>query len=314
VQPSDQDSLQAAGAQASSGDLPAGACQRCGERLATGQEWCLECGTARQGRGARRGRDAARAATTIAASVALLVGGAGAASYAALTDDSPPPPAAAAVPAAVAAAPATTQPAPTATTATATTTTTAKLPPIATKATLPPVPESPTPSSSKTTTTKTTTKTTEEESGPKLVALGAEAASVYDPYKRATDQTDPADSYDDDAKTAFTLSTAPGPPAMGIGLDYDLETARVVRQIELQTTTPGFTVEVYGAAAGRPADILDPAWKHLTDASDVAVKAADDGKVTIDITPGRYRHLLLWFTTPPSAGPALAITEVRLLD
>ena len=248
--------------------------------------------------------------------VALLVLGAGAASYAALTDDPAAPVAAVAAPAAVAAAPAATAAAPAATTtATAPPTTTAKLPPIATTATLPPVPKSPTPSSSKTTTKTTTTKTTTTEAtGPKQVELGAEAASLYDPYKRATDQTDPADSYDDDAKTAFTFSTAPGPPAMGVGIDYDLETARAIRQVEIQTTTPGFSVEVYAAEAGRPADILDPAWKHLTDVTDVAAKADDHGKVTIDFTPGRYRHLLLWFTTPPPAGPALAISEVRLLD
>ena len=298
-------------------DLSPAACQRCGEQLQAGQEWCLECGSARRTGSARRGRDAARTATTIAAAVVLLVGGAAAASYAALTDKPsasvPTAAAAAAVAAAPAPAPA---PAPAAAPAAppTTTATTPKLPSIATTATLPAVPKSPAPTTTATTNTTTTKTTTPKHDGPTEVALGADAASVYDPYKRAADQTDPADSYDGDAKTAFTLSTAPGPATMGIGLDYNLETARAVRQIEIKTTTPGFSVEVYGAKAGRPATILDQGWKHLGDAAAVATKPSDNGAVTVTLAPGHYRHVLLWFTTPPPAGPALAISEVRLLD
>jgi hypothetical protein len=304
---------QAASREVPSADAPVGACERCGQRLAPGQDWCLECGSAQRARrGGRVGREAARAATTIAVAVALLVCGAAAAGYAALTDQPSPSVTASAV------APAPVAPA---VTATAAATTAAKppptrpspLPPLAKTATLPPVPTAPTTTPAPAQ-TKTTATTPGETPGLQEVALGTDAAAVYDPYARVTDQTDPADSYDDDSKTLLTINTAAGPPAMSVGLDYSFDTAHAVRAIEVHTTTPGFSVEVYGAKAGLPPNILDPGWAHLGDASSVATKKDDDGAVTITFTPGRYRHVLLWFTTPPPAGPALAISEVRLLD
>ncbi len=65
--------------------VPDFACEACGAGMESGQDWCLECGTAARGRlGAKGGW---RAAFTIVALVLLLVGGAGVAGYAALTTD-----------------------------------------------------------------------------------------------------------------------------------------------------------------------------------------------------------------------------------
>jgi len=313
------------------------ACETCGEPLVAVQEWCLQCGHAQSGRlGAKPGW---RAATTIVCVVVALVLSAVAASYAALSDDAAP--AVAVAPLVAAAPPVAAVPPPPAPTATATATTATEntdsvpapaLPPTISTATPPPT-AVPTPTKTIDTDTTTTdsTKTTDGTKAPEITAsdtpglqeivLGTDAASVYDPYKKVVDQTDPADSYDDKPNTTFTIQTAPG-ATMGVGIDFDLDTARAVRAVEVHTSTPGFDVEVYGAKGVLPIDILDPGWAHLTDQATFGAHANAGGRETLRFAPGKYRHVLLWFTTPPPAAAdadptaplAIGITQVRLLD
>ena len=77
------------------------------------------------------------------------------------------------------------------------------------------------------------------------------------------DQTDPSDSYDENGKTVFTVTTDPAKPDMSVGLEFNLETVQHVEKVYFRTTTPGITVEVYGAKDKLPPDILDTRWKHL---------------------------------------------------
>jgi len=69
-----------------------------------------------------------------------------------------------------------------------------------------------------------------------------------------------------------------------------------------------------------PPDILDTRWSHITnrskvDANSKAGNKPGDGKERIVLGAGthKYRHILLWFTTPPSAGPTVRISELSLL-
>jgi len=310
--------------------------------MAPGQDWCLDCGMAAPGRlGQRPGW---RAAVTVVGLTLLLAAGAAVASYAALSDDAnrdvskptvanvtpvtpqsaPPPatstpataPATGAKPPSAGAAPATPPPALT-------------LPKV-----VPPViahppsvpPASPTPTN--TPTTKPTTPATPTKpvtpSKPtkhtlQPISLGADAATLYDPYNRATDKGDPADAYDNDPTTSWFVTTAAG-PEMGVGLDVDLGSAQGVKVIQLATSTPGYRVEVYGATKDLPPDILDTRWSHITNRSKVdqsskAGNKPNDGKERIVLGAGthRYRHILLWFTTPPTAGPTVRISELSLL-
>ena len=101
-----------------------------------------------------------------------------------------------------------------------------------------------------------------------------------------------------------------------------------MRAVELSTSTPGGTIEVYGAdGSAVPTDILDTRWTHLAarkhvDRDDTAGNKAGDGKEQIKVaTPGagsgdagaRVRRILLWFTTPPSGGHTVRISELKLL-
>jgi hypothetical protein len=160
------------------------------------------------------------------------------------------------------------------------------------------------------------------KTGHHPIDLGVDIATVYDPYDSAVDQTDPSDSYDQDRETVFTVTTDVEKD-MAIGLDFDLETPQRVEKVYFRTTTPGFTVEVYGAEGKLPPDILDTRWKQLAIRKSAGTAKGKDGLVKITFEPASYRHIVLWFTKSPPAGadsgaPAesatVGISEVRILD
>ena len=58
---------------------------------------------------------------------------------------------------------------------------------------------------------------------------------------------------------------------MQLGLIVDLGKKRSIKQLDLQTSTPGFSVELYAAdTAQAPPDILDTRWAHLHNGDGVA--------------------------------------------
>jgi hypothetical protein len=310
------------------------------------QDWCLNCGTAAPGRlGERPGW---RAASTVIALALLLVLGAVGASYAALTGDSQPkqtasappaaPPAAAQVapPAATTQPPAATQPPATATTPakpktlpkvkapTAGATAGAPITPTPTTST--PAPSTgttgagtpgtntgTTPTGTGTGTTGTGTTTAPADTGPKPIELNGDAGTVYDPFKRVKDSGETKRALDGDQTTSWYVDPTV-PTQIAVGYVVDLGKLQGVRQINLQTPTPGFRVEIYATdETTPPPDILDTRWSHIKDVSDVGTK--DDGKQKIVLGAGtsKYRNVLLWFTQPPTDAPRLRIAELELL-
>jgi hypothetical protein len=308
--------------------------------MAPEQDWCLNCGTAAPGRlGERPGW---RAASTVIVLALLLVLGAVGAGYAALTGDAKPkqtastpaaaPPAAAqaAPPAATTQPPAATQPPTTATTPakpkklpkvktpTAGVTPGSPITPTPTPTPTTSTPTTSTPATSNTTgtgtgTTGTGTTTTPADTGPKPIELNGDAGTVYDPFKRVKDSGETTRALDGDKTTSWYVDPTV-PTQVAVGYVVDLGKLQGVRQIDLQTPTPGFRVEIYATdETTPPPDILDTRWSHIKDVSNVGAK--DDGtqKIVLGAGTSKYRNVLLWFTQPPTDAPRLRITELELL-
>ena len=175
-----------------------------------------------------------------------------------------------------------------------------------------------TPTQTTPTQTTPTQTTPTQPAGPKTIPLGADALSLYDPYKNATAQGDPADADDNNGETAWFV-TSKNPTSMGVGLMVDMESARGVKVLGMVTHTPGFRVEVYGSKTEIPADVLDTRWHHITSRSrvdEVAKDKTEPGdkleRVVLGGGTRKFRYYLLWFTTPPDAGPTVRLTQVVL--
>lgn len=314
-------------------------CATCQAPMQADQDWCLSCGTAAPGRlGTRPGW---RTASSVAALTLVLVVGAVAAAYAALSGDAStdagqaPPASATPVPGQVAAVPDAPPTTPPVVTPPVPVTPPAATKPKTPKPVVPVVPAVATPvvpatpaATTPTTTTPTTSTGTGTTKTPAPVTLtkidlGADATSKYEPSPRSTASGDPADAVDGNVKTAWSVTTPADGFDMQVGLLIDLDTAKNVKEIDLGSTTPGGRVEVYGAVGSvLPPDILDTRWEHVLSASklDENAKAGNvkgDGVEKLRLpgagaTGSRFRYVLLWFTTPPKAGPTMKVTEVSI--
>jgi hypothetical protein len=318
-------------------DPGARTCSNCGAAMEPGQDWCLACGTAAGPLGERPGL---RSAMTVLGLTLLLVAGAVAASYAALRSDPAVPPATS--DAQVAQTPPATTPPPAATVAppetTPTTpgrTSTGKVPKVdvpsnrsttpaprpATPAPVTPAPSADTPPAQPTPAadppassgggqTNSTPSTTPAPSAPVAIDLDASAASVYDPYRRATAVGVPGKALDGDGATSWYVDPAAG-TQVAVGYVLNLGEKRGIKSVDITTPTPGFRVEVYATdEATPPPNILDTRWAHITDKNDVG----DGGKSHIVLGAGtsKYQTLLLWITQPPADGPRVRISELKV--
>jgi len=308
------------------------------------QDWCLNCGTAASGSlGERTGW---RAASMVIAITAVLVLGAIGASYAAITSNDGKTPAPVPPPAQQQAAtpPATTPPAAsTPTTSTPTTSTptqstpstsTSQLPKVTTpKSTTPPssapvtpapttsTPPAPAPTTSTppgTNNTSTTPPTTTnqqptEPAAPQPIKLASDAGKAYDPYGKSAASGETERAIDDDPATSWYVDLK-NPAQAGLGYAIDLGKLQGIREVDLQTPTPGFRIEVYATDETQlPPDILDTRWSHITNVSDVGTKDDGNQKIVLGAGTSKYRNLLLWFTKPPTQGSRIRLTEVKPL-
>jgi len=334
-----------------SGDAPPAApdfaCETCGAAMQRGQDWCLECGTAAPGRlGARPGW---RAAFTVVALTLLLVVAAVVASYAALTSDAErqaaapsqgngqpiaagapavtPPPAVVTpgatgpgtVPPTVTPPPATANPLiPNGTVPPTVTPATVTPPPVTPPTVTPPAvtpPAAVTPPPPPPPAANTTPPPPPPPAAPKpeLVKFAKDAASTYDPSKRAGAEFGPAaNAIDTSKKTVWDVSVPVDGKPIGAGLLLDLGKPYALRALQIDTPTEGARVEIYGAVSAKqiPEDILDKRWEHLTD-----IKSLTDDKLVslLKKSTKKQRLLLLFFTQPGEpADPRAAVANVTV--
>jgi hypothetical protein len=301
------------------GSEAARACANCGAALDGGQDWCLQCGAAIPG-SLEGGGPGWRSATTVLAVTTVLVLGAAAAAYAALTQPTPRklPPKVVTVAQAPPTTPATTPTTPPTPGALGTPTT---IKPFPNTSTAPKIPfTASTPKSSESTgagagttnsgtgesgtgTTKSSTKssggTTTEQPSP--ILLDTNAASTYNPYGYPTSWFgDPSLAIDGETSTAWTAQVNPAvAPKMAEGLAIDLKTAQKVGSVKLITSTPGMTVQMYGAnGTTLPASITDPAWVALSPSLDAKKRTT---KIKLRDASKAFRFVTLWISQAPQS-------------
>jgi hypothetical protein len=327
---------------------PTASCAKCGAPLAAGQDWCLKCGAGGPDSLSSRA-PTWRSAAVVLTALAILVAGAATAAYAALSkhDAKPPTTTVAQVPTTPAATtPVTPQPPETGGTATAKIGTPTTIAP-STSAKPPKIPLSaPTPTPATTTpvvpitpktglSTPTTTKSGGSNSAPvgeahpEALLLDTNAASTYNPYNYAASNFgDPSLAIDGDRSTGWTAVVEPSvAPKMAEGLVIDLNTPRKLSALALITTTPGMTVQVYGAnGEAPPTSITDPAWAAL---SPSLVEKKKHARIKFGGTTAAgqaaakkaYRFVAVWVSQAPASAvgtPAapghISINEIELFS
>jgi len=311
---------------------PARGCENCGAALAPGQDWCLQCGAGTPD-SLRARTPTWRSAAVIFTALGVLVLGAAGAAYAALSKGSgheaPVVTTVAQVPPAAAVP---TTPTPTTPPGTTTPTTptigvpttikpSTKPPkiPLATTPTPGPTPSipavTPTPSSGSGGSAPTTSKPKANSTAPvgeanaEALLLDTNAASTYNPYNySAPNFGDPSLAIDGDSSTGWTAQVEPSvAPKMAEGLVIDLNTRRKITAVGLTTTTPGMTVQVYGAdGQAPPGSITDPAWVALTPALEVKkrharIKLGGGSAATRQAAKQAYRFVVLWISQAPAS-------------
>jgi hypothetical protein len=307
---------------------PAAGCAKCGAPLEAGQDWCLNCGAGGPDSLSSRA-PTWRSAAVVLTALAILVAGAATAAYAALSKHDAKAPASttvAQVPTTPAATtPVTPLPPETGATATAKIGTPTTIAP-STSATPPKIPLSaPTPTPAVTTpvvpaTPKTGIAPTTTKSGgsksapvgeahPEALLLDTNAASTYNPYNYAASNFgDPSLAIDGDRSTGWTALVEPAvAPKMAEGIVIDLNAPRKLSALALITTTPGMTVQVYGAnGEAPPTSIIDPAWASLSPSlvdkkKHTRIKFGGTTAAAQAAAKQAYRFIALWISQAPAS-------------
>jgi hypothetical protein len=288
------------------------ACAKCGAPMDAAQDWCLHCGAGAPG--SLGGPPAGwRSGATILALTAVLALGAGAAAYAALSKGRGKAhvltTTVAQSPAAAAPAPATPAPASPGTPTTvkpATPVTPPKIP--LTAATPKPAGTTSTPTPAAGQNTPTTPSSSNSggapaagETQPSSILLDTNAAATYNPYTYpASDFGDPSLTIDGDSSTGWTAQLDPTvAPKMAEGLVIDLKSPRKLSALALVTSTPGMTIQVYGANGKTlPTSITDHAWVKLTPN---LLEKSKHPRLKLKAPKKAFRFVTLWISGAPAS-------------
>jgi hypothetical protein len=314
-------------------------CANCGAKMDPGQDWCLQCGAGVSGSLDGGGPSWRSAAVVLTATAILMLGAAAAAyaaldkegtakTHRTVVAVAQVPPAATPTTPGVPAptTPGAVTPTPTPTTPGAATPTpeasagSSANPLFAEGESKPPkIPLSaPTPKSSEP--NSAGTPETNESSGPNTPSEGGEsgsgtatksqpvaltldpnAAATYNPYGYPESEFgDPSLAIDGDTSTAWTAQVNPTvAPKMAEGLVIDLKSARRISMVGLVTSTPGMSVQVYGALGSTPpTSITDPAWVQL---SPYLIEKKHHDRIKLQNSTKAFRFITLWISKAPAA-------------
>jgi serine/threonine-protein kinase len=158
-------------------------------------------------------------------------------------------------------------------------------------------------------------------SGLHPVSLSQTAAHDYNPFGTGPENenriqnvvdSDPNTSWSTEQYYQGTLQKSGG---VGTGLYLDAAPGVAARAIEIQTSTPGFAVQVYASSQepsplsyGDPATLSARGWKGPLGSS-----AAVSGRQLISLRAGQpFRYYLVWISTLPPGMQSASIDELTL--
>jgi eukaryotic-like serine/threonine-protein kinase len=153
------------------------------------------------------------------------------------------------------------------------------------------------------------------------VQLSQTAAHDYNPFGTGPENRDQVENLiDGDPNTTWsteqyydgTLHKAGG---TGLGVYLDAAPQVRARAIEIQTTTPGFAVQIYAAqrinlnlAYGSSTSLAERGWQGPVGA---AASVRDGQRIPVAVSRG-YRYYLVWMTTLPPGGESATLSELTL--
>ena len=146
--------------------------------------------------------------------------------------------------------------------------------------------------------------------GTEVVSLGQNAADDFDPEGTGGEHSGETPFVlDREPSTFWSTETYQGGNLglkNGVGLYVDARPSAPGRAIDLETTTPGFTAEIYGASSGPPEHVED--WARLSG----PVKVGRTERIELD-TEQSYRFYLVWITAFADGDERAEISELRLI-
>lgn len=174
---------------------------------------------------------------------------------------------------------------------------------------------------------------------PERVKVKPSSGSAYDPYGRAAaaaaqtpttpgpgttttppssttttpgtttpePESSPSLALDRRDDTFWTSPRVPAGQPVNAGILIDLGEARKLTRVELDTSTPGFDVEVFGVK-GKVPDTITGGWKGLSSRSGVASEELLD----VRSSKPEVRFVLVWVTKLPPGTEQVEIGELRV--
>jgi serine/threonine-protein kinase len=153
------------------------------------------------------------------------------------------------------------------------------------------------------------------------VQLSETAANGYNPFGTGPENRDQvANLVDNDPNTTWSTEqyydgTLRKPGGAGLGIYLDAAPAVLARALEVQTTTPGFAVQIYVADSiglslpyGASASLAARGWHGPVGAGADVLSGA---RIRIAV-PRPYRYYLMWMTALPPNGQLATISELTL--
>ena len=139
------------------------------------------------------------------------------------------------------------------------------------------------------------------ETQPGAILLDTNAAATYNPYSYpASDFGDPSLTIDGDSSTGWAAQLDPAvAPKMAEGLVIDLKSPRKLSALALVTSTPGMTIQVYGANGKTlPTSITDHAWVKLTPN---VLEKSKHLRLKLKAPKKAFRFVTLWISGAPAS-------------